>query len=1055
MKSKILFILFALFTVALNVNAQGIIKGKVSDENGKPLSGVTVKATPADKKAVVTAVTDENGTFSVKITNAKTVAFSYVGYESQSIAASANISVVLKQSSSDLSEVVVVGYGTQKRKEATGAVTSIKGSEVAQKTIQSFEQGLAGKSSGVQITSQSSVLNSPPVFRIRGTNSISLSSYPLVIVDGVPTFTGDFSSTASAANALASINPNDIESIDIAKDAAATAIYGSRAANGVVFITTKKGKSGKMKVNYDASYGESTVFGLPKMMDALEYQTFKTEAVANNPSLTGSSKPVFTQIVGPKGLINTNWFDYVYRKGTAMNHNVSLSGGNEGTSYYFAVGYNAQEGIIRKNDFKRMNVLANVDSKISKAITIGGKLAYSNEANNAAVSSGSLSGSAYNTAGLARNALVLPPLLAPYNIDGSYNINGASIGQGAAVTGTSISYYNPVVGLDKNRNNAETNHIQSNFYVQVKPMKDITFKSVYGIDYLFVDNDIFYTPISGDGYSSTGAAYAITGKYKTWLWTNTAQFDHTYGDKHAVSLLVGNEQQRTTSSSYGLYRTTLSDNDYNVIQAGWVNTNQSSLGLGENYLLSSFSRLNYNYDRRYFLSGNIRQDEYSALGEKKGIFWGASAGWEISQEKLWKENGLDKVFSNFKLKGSYGKVGNIGGINDFAPYSTFGSGLYGGQSTLAFSSVGNNKLTWETSYKTDFGVNFGLFNNRIQVEAAYYESIIDGLILNVAQSPSTGLPSSPLQNVGSMYNKGKEISIDAKIIDKQNFQWNANFNITNNDNVVTALAPGLSVIQTATSGLETNNQTMPGYSLGYLWVVKTAGVDAATGKRIFLNSVGTPVYYQYYAPAGQYQYSTTADGRTRYVSPTGGSSITQAADAVMYKNTQPRYYGGLTNNIKYKNFDMSATVTFQADFWVYYGTNSGLHDQRFWNNAKDVLTQAWRQAGDANMTYAKPVFGDNVSNGSSMPLDINVFKGDFVKLKNLSIGYTLPKTISNKLKLSNARFYVSGQNLAIFTKYPGPDPEVSSNGGANTAQGVDRNTVANARTITFGLNIGF
>jgi TonB-linked SusC/RagA family outer membrane protein len=1055
MKSKILFILFALFTVALNVNAQGIIKGKVSDENGKPLSGVTVKATPADRKAAVTAVTDETGTFSVKIANAKTVAFSYVGYESQTVAASANLSVVLKQASSDLSEVVVVGYGTQKRKEATGALTSIKGSEVAQKPIQSFEQGLAGKSSGVQITIPSGVLNSPPVFRIRGTNSISLSSYPLIIVDGVPSFTGDFSSTASAGNALASINPNDIESIDIAKDAAATAIYGSRAANGVVFITTKKGKSGKMKVSYDASFGESTVFGLPKMMDALEYQTFKTEAVANNPSLTGSSKPVFTQIVGPKGLINTNWFDYIYRKGNSFSHNVSLSGGNEGTSYYFAVGYNSQEGIIRKNDFKRMNVLANVDSRITKAITIGGKIAYSNEANNAAVSSGSLSGSAYNTAGLGRNGLVLPPLLSPFNIDGSYNINGASIGQSGAVTGTSISYYNPVVGLDKNRNNSETNRIQSNFYVQVKPFKDVTFKSVYGIDYLFVDNDIFYTPLSGDGYSSGGYAFAGNGKYKTWLWTNTAQFDHTYADKHSVSLLLGNEQQRSTSNAYGLSRTTLSDNDYTVIQAGWVNTNPAGMGLGENFLLSSFSRLNYNYDRKYFLSANIRQDEYSALGEKKGIFWGASGGWELSSEKFWKTEGLDKIFTNFKLKGSYGKVGNIGGINDYAPYSTFGSGLYGGQSTLAFSSVGNNKLTWETSYKTDYGVNFGLFKNRIQVEAAYYENNIDGLILNVAQSPSTGLPSSPLQNVGSMYNRGKELSIDARIIEKQDFQWSANFNITQNENVVTALAPGLSVIQTATSGLETNNQTMPGYSLGYLWVVKTAGVDPGTGKRIFLNAQGTPVYYQYYAPSGQYNYSTTPDGRTRYISPSGGTSITQAADAVMYKNTQPRYYGGFTNNIKYKNFDFSATLTFQADFWVYYGTNSGLHDQRFWNNAKDVLTQAWRQPGDMNMTYAKPVFGDNVSNGSSMPLDINVFKGDFVKLKNLSIGYTLPKTISNKLKLSNARFYVSGQNLAIWTKYPGPDPEVSSNGGANTAQGVDRNTVANARTITFGLNIGF
>ncbi len=1055
MKSKILFILFALFTVALNVNAQGIIKGKVSDENGKPLSGVTVKATPADKKAAVTTVTDESGTFSVKIASAKSIAFSYVGYESQTVAASANISIVLKQSSSDLSEVVVVGYGTQKRKEATGAVTSIKGSEVAQKPIQSFEQGLAGKSSGVQITVPSGVLNSPPVFRIRGTNSISLSSYPLIIVDGVPSFTGDFSSTASAANALASINPNDIESIDIAKDAAATAIYGSRAANGVVFITTKKGKSGKMKVSYDASYGQSSVYGLPNLMNALEYQSFKTEAVNNNPSLTGASKPVFTQIVGPKGMINTNWFDYIYRRGESHNNTISLSGGNEGTSYYFAAGYNSQQGIVQKNDFKRMNVLANVDSKITKAITIGGKIAYSNEANNAAVSSGSLSGSAYNTAGLGRNGLVLPPLLSPFNVDGSYNINGASIGQGAAVTGTSISYYNPVPALDKNRNNAETNHIQSNLYVQVKPVKDITLKSVYGIDYLFVDNDIFYTPMTGDGYSTTGYAFAGNGKYKTWLWTNTAQFDHTYADKHAVSLLVGNEQQRTTSAAYGLSRTTLSDNDYNVIQAGWVNTNPAGMGLGENYLLSSFSRLNYNYDRKYFLSGNIRQDEYSALGEKKGIFWGASAGWELSTENFWKENKLDKIFSNFKLKASYGKVGNIGGIGDYSPYSTFGSGIYGGQATLAFSSVGNNKLTWETSKKTDFGVNFGVLNNRIQVEAAYYENNIDGLILNVAQSPSTGLPSSPLQNVGSMYNKGKEFSIDARIIEKQNFQWSANFNITQNENNVTALAPGLSVIQSATSGLETNNQTMAGYPLGYLWVVRTGGVDPTTGKRIFLNSVGAPVYYQYYAPSGQFNYSTTADGKTKYVSPTGGTSITQAADAVMYKNTQPKIYGGLTNTFKYKSFDLAATLTFQSDFYVYYGTNSGLHDQRFWNNAKDVLTQAWFQAGDKNKMYAKPVFGDNVSNGSSMPLDINVFKGDFIKLRNLSVGYTLPKTVINKLKISNARFYLSGQNLAIFTKYPGPDPEVSSNGGSNTSQGVDRNTVANARTITFGLNIGF
>ncbi|ARK12027.1 SusC/RagA family TonB-linked outer membrane protein [Fibrivirga algicola] len=1041
-----------LMLLSLPMLAQDItIRGQVtSSDDNTPLPGVSVQV----KGTTRGISTDGQGRYQVTAPAGGRLVFSFIGYQAKEVAISnqTTLNVVLSGDAQQLTEVVVTGYGTQSRKDATGSISTVKGATIAQTPIQSFEAGLAGRSPGVQITVPNGVLNNPPVFRIRGTNSISLSSYPLIVVDGIPTYTGDYSSTNAPANPLASINPNDIETMDIAKDAAATAIYGSRAANGVVFITTKRGKSGKVKVNYDGWVGFTNTYRLPNIMNASEYVAFKTQSAANNPTSTAK----FVQTNDANGNpIDTRWYDYIYRQGLSQSHNVNVSGGSDNTNYYFSTGYTKQEGVIRKNDFQRINTLFNVDSKVGKLITIGGKISYSNEQNYASASSGSLGGEAFNTSGLGRVGLVLPPILAPYNNDGSYNVSGPAIGTGTNVTGTSISYPNPVPSLDLNRSNSENNHIQSNIYFQIKPVSWITLKSSFGIDYLYIDNDLFSSPITSEGNSSQGSASSIFGRYKTSLWTNTAQFDRTIGGDHNLSLLLGQEQQRRTTLSYGLNRQTLSDPAYNVIQAGWVTNNATGLGFGENYLLSGFGRLNYNYKEKYFIGTNIRQDEYSALGVKKGIFYGLSAGWEITKENFWEGAGLDRLFSSFKIRGSYGKVGNIGGIGDYTPYSTYGSGLYGGAATLNFSSVGNPNLQWETSKKTDIGFNFGLLNDRITGEVAYYKNDIDNLILNVAQSPSTGLPSSPPQNVGAMYNKGLELSLNARVINTKNFQWSTNFNITFNKNEVTALAPGLTSLQTATSGLETVSQTMPGYPLGQLWVVRTGGVDPTSGKRIFLNSAGTPVYYQFYAPSGQFNYSTTPDGRTRYVSPTGGTSITQAADAVMYGNVSPNQYGGFDNNFKYRNFDLGVLMTYQLGFNVYYGTNAGLHDQRFWNNDRDMLTKTWQKEGDTGMLYPKSVFGDNVSNGSAIPMDINVFKGDFLKLRNLTLGYTLPATLTSRAKISNLRLYVSGQNLAVITKYPGPDPEVSSNGNSTSSQGIDRNTVGNARTITIGLRAGF
>lgn len=1060
---KLILIVSAVFFFVSNAAAQNrTVSGKVTDEKGAPVEGVSI--TSADGKHGTQ--TNKDGMYSVSIpASVKSLSFSIVSFVSQtkSVGTQTKVDVSLVARDSKLEEVVVVGYGTQKKREATGSVASIKGTAIADKPVQSFEQALAGRSSGVQITVPNGVLNAPPVFRIRGTNSISSSSYPLVIIDGIPSPTGDFSGSNAGGNALASINPNDIESIDIAKDAAAAAIYGSRAANGVVFITTKKGKLGKSRVNYNASVGFTSAYGIPDVLNAQQYVDYKNLAIRNNQNLN-STNPAGTgyhlvrmNLDANGSPVDTKWANEVYRQGFSQDHNLNISGANESTSYYFSAGYTNQEGILQRNDFIRKNILMNVDNKFNKKLTIGGKISYSNESNLSAVSSGSLPGEGFGTAGLGRIQFVTAPNIAPLNNNGSYNISPAGnfIGFGSTtvngVTNGQGGFFNPRVMIDLNRSNSESNHIQGNVYLSYKPFSFLTLRSTYGVDYLFVDNQIYQTPIHGDGFATIGNTSSSYSKNKRWTWNNTAQFDYSIKDKHNISALIGHEEDRRTGEGFGLNRQQVADPVYTVIQAGWGINNPAGNFLGENYLLSYFGRLNYDFNKKYFISGNIRQDQYSALPAQKEAFWGVSVGWDVYNEQFFKF--ANKVLSSFKLRSSYGKVGNTGGIGDFGTYSTYGSGLYGGNPTLVFNQAGNPLLKWETSKKFDVGVNFGILKERITVEANYYKNDAFDLILNVPQSPSAGVPTTVPSNVGEIYNKGFEFTINTIQVSTQNFTWTSSFNYTNNKNEVTALAPGLTQVLTSTSGLETVNRTAVGHPVGSLWLVRSQGVDPATGSRILLNAAGQQVLYRFApnAAAGQFNWSNP-DG-TRYNNAAGQSiTVNQASDAVMY-NSLPTFYGGFNNNFKYKSFDLDVLLTYQGGNYVYYGSWAGLHDQRFWNNHVDVIT-AWTKPGDVT-TIPRPVFGDNVSNGSALPMDYNLFKGDFIKVKNLTLGYTLPQEAAKKLRISSARFYVSGTNLWIFTKYPGPDPEVSSNGNSTSSQGVDRNTIANGRTMLMGINIGF
>lgn len=1071
MKKTLQRFLWVLMLIGSHAYAQTrTVTGTVTSKgDGQPLPGVSV--TVQNTKSGTQ--TGPDGSYSIKVAAGQSLVFTFIGFETQTVPASdGKVNVALVGSTNSLTEVIVTGYGapTTKR-DNVGSVSSVKGADISEQPVQNFQQALGGRAAGVQVTIPSGVVNAPPVFRIRGTNSINLSSQPLVVVDGVISITGDVSGTNSTGNALGNINTEDIESVEVLKDAAATAIYGSRAANGVLIVTTKKGKKGKPLVTLDSWIGQSRATRLPKVLDAFQYTDIKNEAlrnaipVAGGPSLynTGPAIPANAATGVPAiptryyaltndangNPINTNWNDYVYRTGVAYNNTVSVSGANDFTNYYLSANYSKQKGILQGNEFNRRNILASIDHKPSKYITIGGKISYSNEKNLATASTGSTEGSAYGTEGLGRIVLVMPPNISPYNNNGTYNISGSAIGTMNNV-GLGVTYPNILPILDLNRSNNELNHIASNVYFQVKPLSWITLKTLYGIDYILSDNESFSAPVQG----STGGATSSLVKRKNYTWTNTAQFTHTFFAKHNASLLLGNEQTRNTTNGFGLARTILSDPAFNVIQAGYTTNAASGLTLGENYLVSFFGRLDYDYDKKYFISATVRKDQYSAFGpnRKTGYFPGGGVKWEIAREKFWSDIHADKLFSSFQLRGSYGKVGNNAGLNDYASFSFYSSGVFLVNPTLLSNQIGNPNLGWETSKKTDVGFNFGIMNDKVTAEVAYYKNDITGLIFNVPQAPSAGLTTSglassnPPLNVGSMYNRGLEITINADAVRTKDFTYTPSFNISFNQNRVTALAEGQTSLIATTSGLETTSITEVGHSLSSLYIVRTNGVDPATGRRIFLDKQGRNVYFDFYGAPSRYTY---ADGS---VAP----DITQSNDAVNYKQTNPKGFGGFNNNFRYKNFDLSFLLTYQFGGALYYGTRSGLLDQRFWNNTVDVLDR-WTTPGQVT-DIPKVKFNDNISNGNTMPLDINVFSSNFIKLKAANFGYSLPKSIVNKVGISNLRLYLSAYNLFVITGYPGPDPEVASNGSGaqgNISAGVDRNTAANQRTLTAGLSVKF
>lgn len=1054
---KILFVLIFLFCILPGkTNAQehtinGTVRGS---DNGEPLPGVTIIATKSGKSTV----TDGNGKFSLALTQQdKLVSINYIGYETLEKNPNSSFNDIrLIPSNTSLKEVVVVGYGTQSKKEFTGSSARVTAKTIKDIPVQSFEQTLIGKASGVNVSTPSGVLNDPPVIRIRGVNSISLSTSPLIVIDGIPVNSGDVSTTNSVANnPLSDINPSDIESIDILKDAASTSIYGSRAAGGVILVTTKKGKAGKTKVTYDAWVGITKVTRLPKLLNNTQYEEIKNEAVLNSKILSGNennaavaSALFFPSFNTDGSRVNTNWQDQVYRDAVSQNHNISISGGTDKTKYFFSTNYSKQEGITKDNEFERKGARFNIDHEVNSWFKLGGNLSYNNTFNQAQ-NTGSLSSSGLLLIGAARLALSLPPNVSPYNAAGSYNLSST----GTTSPGNNLftnTLWHPGALFESSKYTSSNDHIVGNVHATITFFEGFKFDSNYGIDRLRAENITYLSPnLGSSAYATGGSATNIAALRNNYNFTNSFSFDRRFGENHHIAALAGYDIQKYENSSWGANQTSVSDPFFENYQGTWGTIRSSGNSLSERLFLSSFFRVSYDYAGKYFITGNFRKDGNSALGlnSKYGNFGGVSAGWSVSEEDFFKNSKITDYVSSLKLKGSWGRVGNGNLSSAYASQNLYGASIYGTAATWALSQSGNENLGWETSKQTNFGLEAGLFKDRLQLTADYFNNDVNGLILSTPQSPSKGIPGDAiLSNVGSMYNRGIELGLNTSIVNSEDFQWKASFNYTHVKNKVTALAEGnTDIIGYTQVTTEANNITRVGYSAGSLYGAVSAGVNPDNGRRIFINKNGEKVQYSAAVPSGQSNW-TYLDGTT-------AAAIT-VADYQVLGNALPVWYGGLTNNFQYKAFDFTVGFTYSGGNKVMNNTRGTLLDQRFYNNSTDVLDR-WTTPGQLT-NIPRLVYNDVISNGSSgFAISENAEKADFLRLQQLAVGFSLPKNILSKVELSSVRLYLQVTNLFLITSYTGSDPETSSNGASTTSMGVEKNSVGQGRTFTFGLNVGF
>lgn len=1028
---------------------QRTVTGTVSDANGNPVPNASVVV----QGSSVGTTTKTDGTYSITIpANARVLVVSSIGLANQeiNIGNKAVINASLQSTDKSLSEVVVVGYGTQQKKAFTGSSAKVDAKEFANLMSPSVDKQLAGRAPGVQVTNSGGSINTPARIRIRGIASITGNNDPLVVVDGLPVLNTDAAGVGHS-NTLGDINTNDIESIDVLKDGSATAIYGSRAAAGVILITTKKGVKGRAKVSYDASFGFSSV---AKKFDVLNAKQFE---LISNEKLTNAGQAIRAGVNASADTADTDWQKQVMNNNAfVQNQTLSVQGGSEKTTYYLSMNYSNQKGIIVSNKNRAYRIRMNLDHELNRFIKIGNNLSISrqedygqNEGSNA------LGGSIASTLRLLPNVSPFAKTLSGYNI---LYPTANQIDKGPNGSTIDDNFGNTAYILRNDKYYSDKYRIINNTYIEATVVKGLKIRSQVGVDVL---NDYSYqgiNPYHGDGFGK-GENYNIAQNWLRVAWSN--YFNYNLSIKgHNFFLTGGNEVQKQTYKYFSADGTPISDPFF--VGNNVISNSNGVQTVGGNYdktgFTSLFGRFNYDFKSKYFLQASIRKDGQSSLapGRKYGTFPGYSVGWRPSQEGFWQNSPfLRDWFPEVKIKGSYAKVGNA--LSGYPYLTTFGAALYGNLGAINPSGVGNPDLQWETSSKYDIGIEIGLFKNRFSLTADWFLNDVDNLVLYVPQPFSAGLVGSydltggtiP-QNIGKLNNRGIEIALSGSIVKSRDFNWDFSINYSKVKNKITSLynVGGLPVSNISNGAY---NITRVGDPINIIFGYQSAGVNPVNGNAQWTKSDGTLIQYNtdktYGASTvGSFYAVDKANGGL------GAQTALSSADKVNLGTSTPTWYGAFSNSFNYKQFGLEFMLRYSGGNKIMnYTRQEALFNQSFQNNGKDILNR-WTTPGQVTdvpkLYYGLAANMNATSNATSRFVE----KGDYLRLQNIVLSYAVSsKSVDQWTSgyVKSVKVFAQAQNVYVWTKYKGSDPDNIS------SIGVDAAVAPQIRTISFGLSVGF
>ena len=1024
---------FFVFSV-IGAHAQSVVTGSVKDGSGEPIIGATIM----EKGTSNGGVTDLDGNFSIKVGDHATLVVSYVGYERQEVpvAGKSTVNIVLTESDRTIDEVVVVGYGAIAKRSVSTAISTVKGDRIAGMPTSNVAQSLVGMSSGITLQQVNGEPGAAPAIRIRGAGSINSGNDPLYVIDGYPTTDSEL---------FNSISPTDIDDIQILKDAASSAIYGSKAGNGVIIVTTKSGRTGKSRVSFSTQIGVNQVQRYVDVLGSKDYLDMIIEARTNNGTI--GNFPGLLKLRESSDYANTNWQDEIFRNALNYRANANVTGGNENVTYHFSVNYQNEDGILLNSYYRKVNVKGGFDARLNKYVKIGVGFSPTYTKKRAQQPAG---GGTEDVTGVIAEALSYPPILPVWQPNGDYT----QIAQHYTHYGLNNQLRNPVANLLENSNDSWSIRTLTNAYIEIKPLKSLTVRSSVDLSTNSTKLD-YYQSACLLGANETGNkstpnlsaidAYRASGFGYNTYWSTTATYDRMFGEKHHLNAVLGYDFEYNSDFSVRQDDRTDADNPVAYKNTSITNVMGANLWTGSSrntkYAFDAlFGRVIYDYDSKYVVSGSLRRDRSSKFGpdNRSGLFYSGSLAWNITEEPWMKRLSWLTIA---KVRTSYGVTGNDQIGTNYAWISTINTNhnvVFGNVSFPAYYPNGysNRELGWEKNKQVDLGIDLAFFN-RINLTVDMYRRTSD--IVMPANIPDfNGIAGSVYMNSGEVENKGIEVQLSAKVL-QGTFNWETTFNWSLNKNKILSLANNQKQLANGKAGTKWADviRNYVGRPMGDMYMLKVIG------------TFNTEADLQKYAKKG-----AEALGDLIFED-VNGDKVIDTNDYQCVGNYQPDFTYGWTNKLGYKNFDLAVTIDGQVGGKVIYAAARAFTLNRYDDNvlAESGLNR-WRSAEQPGNGFSHKA-GTNNLGANISPSTRYLYNADFLRIRNIALGYTMPRKLCSKIGVESVRFSMNVQNLWTFDSYPGYSVEANYKGNSATNNGVDFGGYPISRVITFGVNLNF